>query len=71
MGGVCIPIKVDLLLAKPEGRQIDRHNHSATWCYRKVNYMAKSRFYQHRKTNSFIVKFKQEKAFKFGVQIFK
>ena len=33
--------------------------------------MAKSRFYQCRKTNSFIVKFKHEKAFKFGVQIWK
>ena len=31
--------------------------------------MAKNRFYQCRKTNSFIVKFKYEKAFKFGVQI--
>ena len=27
---ICIPIKVDLFLAKPEGKQIDRHNHSAT-----------------------------------------
>ena len=66
MGGVCIPIKVDLLLAKLEGRQIDRHNHSATWCSRKVDCMAKSRFYQCKKTNSIIVKFKHEKAFKFG-----
>ena len=33
--------------------------------------MAKSRFYQCRKTNSFIVKFKHEKAFRFGVQILK
>ena len=48
MGGVCIPIKLDLLLAKLEGRQIDGHNHSATWCFRKVDCMAKSRFYQCR-----------------------
>ena len=67
MGGVCIPIKVDLLLAKLEGRQIDEHNHSATWCSRKVDCMAKSRFYQCKKTNSIIVKFKHEKSFRFGV----
>ena len=64
MGGVCIPIKVDLLLAKLEGRQIDGHNHSAAW-FRKVDCMAKSRFYQCRKTNSVIMKFKHEKAFRF------
>ena len=74
MGGVCIPVKVDLLLAKHEGRQIDGHNHSATWCSRKVDCMAKSRFYQCRnifyqcrKIYSIIVKFKHEKAFKFDV----
>ena len=74
MGGVCIPIKLDLLLAKLEGRQIDGHNHSATWCFRKVDCMAKSRFYQCRnrfyqckKKDSIIVKLKHEKAFKFGV----
>ena len=33
--------------------------------------MAKSRFYQCRKTNLFIVKFKHEKAFRFGIQILK
>ena len=66
MGGVCIPIKVDLLLAMLEARQIDGHNHSVAWCSRKVDYMAKSRFYQCRKTNSIIVEFKHEKAFKFG-----
>ena len=71
MGGVCIPIKVDLLLAKLEVRQIDGHNHSATWSSRKVDCMAKNRFYQCRKTNSFIVKFKHEKAFWFGIQILK
>ena len=49
-----------------EGRQMDRHNHSATWCSRKVDCMAKSRFYQYKKINSFIVKFKLEKAFRLG-----
>ena len=49
MGGVCIPIKVDLLLAKLKGRQLDGHNHLATWCSRKTDCMAKSRFYQCRK----------------------
>ena len=67
MGGVCIPIKVDLLLAKLEGRQIDRQNHSATWCSRKVDCMAKSRFYHCRKTNSIIVKFKHENTVSLGV----
>ena len=66
MGGVCIPIKVDLLLAKLEGRQIDGHNHLATWCSTKLDCMAKSRFFQCRKTNSIIVKFKHETAFRFG-----
>ena len=55
MGGVCIPIKVDLLLAMLEARQIDGHNHSATWCSRKVECMAKSRFYQCREIDSIIV----------------
>ena len=67
MGGVCIPMKEDLFHAKPEGRQTDRQYHSATWCSRKVDCMAKSRFYQCKKTNSIIVKFKHEKSFRFGV----
>ena len=69
MGGVCIPIKVDLLLAMLEARQIDGHNHSATWCSRKVDYMAKSRFYQCKKQIRFLWNLNLKKhsnlAFKF------
>ena len=71
MGGVCIPIKVDLLLAKLEGRQIDEHNHSTTWCSRKVDCMAKSRFYQpkQKKKNRLLWNLNMKKhsdlAFKF------